>query len=1051
MSALGNNSFRAFLLGTCGVFALTIGSSQSFAAVCGGVVSATLDNGGNVEVFTSDCVVTQAEQPVVSTGTATATDIQLLSAGANISHLKIDAGAAIVNAGDNGTSGYAIRASGVSIAKITNDGFIASQAYGSAGTISVFRDANFTLHNGTESGSTEDSALIFTFQTPTTSSPSSTVSVYGSLQNQSFAEVSIIQGSEQSAGAIIHADEDEGQAIVVAGAFNGVDIQNRQGSIQGGSAITVYTPGPVSIINGIDADSTGSIISQAERGTSIFVDKGFVDPHQFQLEPSIVSIVNNVGSEILAEGFLSYAVAIGDVDGGTIHNYGTIASEEGWAYFRSGATGNKVVITNEGQMTGNIFLGNNDELIMSGGVITGSVAAFTDQGLVIIDADARLNGSIISTTGVTYDPITGAPDPTSIDIDFNFGLVSFRNDSTLTVGEYPRYDHLNDGIPFSLVSSTIETETDGTGALNILYLSYFTQSIGTSSAGLREVNFLSELSQLKTGTEYYVAETSVGSGAELYLPLDQTISGNLTIYGGLYLNDTELTLAQGPIGTQGDFTTASTSMLYTLVTADGVVGEVSGGASNDLGQIFVNGNAFIADGTTITAEIDQGVTISSGATYLFIDGNEASSETILGNAVLTESDGMIWGVYRGDSALIEGSDSVYDIFLVADPGSLATELVNELTGDTGEGLGEVLGELASDTTTTEALELFTNLTSLPTSEEIQVALTQLAPSTSGGAIQGSSAAIDAATSAVTARSDIVASALFGGETGMSAGDEYSEIGIWMQPYGFSAAQDERKGFDGYGADGYGFAFGVDKKLSPDFAFGGALSYGYTKVDGKGILSANQTEVDNYQAALYGVYSTSEWIAQVQVAYAVQVFDSVRQVTVGAISERPTANYDGSAFSSIAMLGRLVHAGDFTFTPTATIAYSFSQQDSYTEENAPTTALSVEEGDAESLKTALGLRVQYVRETVSGDIWKPEMRLGWQYEHLADAPESIAKFAFGSSSFTSSGAQPAKSSALVGAGLTYTTADGFSLSGQYNAEIKDAYLSNTATLMLRWEF
>lgn len=67
-----------------------------------------------------------------------------------------------------------------------------------------------------------------------------------------------------------------------------------------------------------------------------------------------------------------------------------------------------------------------------------------------------------------------------------------------------------------------------------------------------------------------------------------------------------------------------------------------------------------------------------------------------------------------------------------------------------------------------------------------------------------------------------------------------------------------------------------------------------------------------------------------------------------------------------------------------------------------------------------------------------------------APVTTAVFVFGGTSFRSEGASPAAHSAALGLGLTYAIGP-YSISANYDAELKDRYVGQAGLLKARMEF
>lgn len=704
---------------------------------------------------------------------------------------------------------------------------------------------------------------------------------------------------------------------------------------------------------------------------------------------------------------------------------------------------------------------------MQGGIINGTVLAPTGAGQVEVAADSRLNGALASTVGAVIG------DRSSVNLTANFGELLFTQEAALSVGHDPRNAVLNNNVFFSQLSADIRTAQNGTGTINYLFGTDIHQSVGTAAAGLRALNFLSGESQLGTsGASYYVATTTIGSGAKVTLVPDagttfagsgfagktgNQLAGDLTVNGTLDLGRETLRLTSGPGGSAGDVSVVASATLETMITDDGpndarlglTAATVTG--SEKLGQIINDGGVTIASGARVVPTIAAGVTVSDGARYNFVTSGSGVAAT-LGDGIIVASSGDVdFGVFRGDSILINGLSS--DVYLVANPAAAAGAVLSNLAINVpASDIISRIVEFASPTGSAGGQTLFAELLSVPTAAAVETALTQLAPDVSGGASQGASAAQGAATSTVGGRADTVQAALSSGYTGVAAGEDgMPSIGAWGQAYGFNAVQDKRQGSQGFSALGGGLVFGVDTEVAADTVLGVALSYGQARIDGRGTLSENQTDVDSYQASFYGVYQGDPWFVQGQLGYAFQQFDARRVVNVGALRETPSAEFDGQVFSAGMSAGYPLTAGDLTVTPSVSLDYVNAQQDGYTETGAPTTALTVNNNRDESLKTGLVARFSTHYEIGETSQIEPEFRIGWYHEMKAEAPNSVAQFAFGSSPFSSQGATPARDSLNVGVGATFIDAEGFTGMVQYDAEIKDRYLGNTLSVRARWAF
>lgn len=1018
------------LLGSAALSLLLAGGNVQAAEVCNGTPFPIGAPDGSV-LIGGVCLVTQA---ALDGSTQT---VQRLIAGAPVSQLTIESDATIINTlGPAGNTVLSGATGGGEITTLTNAGVLRSIST-DASTIAANPSIIFRLINTGTVDSQNAGSAVFVGQ-----------GVPGLGPALSNGDVLI-----NNSGSIIHSQTDSSRpfAIVIASNSGDVTINNMGGAINAPAPIIAQTNSAFYLTN----EGEGTISGTGDNQATVFVGNG-----NALFVPTAMNIVNGVGSTISATGENGSAIAVGPLASNSnprnITNHGTISSTglNGFAVFLPlNPAGGGVTVENDGTIEGDILLGNSDDLvIMSGGRISGSILAQTDQGFIDVSADSRINGAVASSSGASFG------DRSSVDLSLNFGTLTFTQDAALTVGHSPTNAALNNNVFFSQLSTDIRAAQDGKGTINYLFGTDINQSVGTSSAALKAANFLSGVSVLNNlDNAYFVRDTTIGSGARLELPGHRLIAGNMTVNGILDLNDNRLAVKSGAAGAVGDFTTVAGSTIITQIFADGPTSGTPGADNN--GYVTADGKVTLASGTQVLPEVQSGVSVSDGARYNLALGGGAShtGQASVGELIVAPSSAMTWGVFRADSALFSDiSGNASDVFLVANPGAAAGEALSNI--DTGgssganAGLISTFAEFASPTGQAEGQTLFAELLSIPSSEAIATALTQLSPDTSGGASQGASAAQGASSSAVGGRTDVVQAALSGAETGVAAGDTANQpIGIWGQFYGFNALQDRRRGNEGYSALGGGMVMGVDTRVSEDTVVGAAFSYGQTRIDGRGTLSNNRTDVDSYQASLYGVLQGAPWYLQSEVGFAFQEFDAVRAVTVGAISERPTADFGGLVFSAGLSGGYPIDLGKVTVTPSASLDYVYSEQAGYTETNAPITALAVNSNRDESLRSGLTTSVSTSFDLDEGGKLVPEVHLGWFHEFQATESNSVSSFAFGSTPFVSRGAKPAKDALNVGTSVDYVDNEGLSLSVQYNAEFKDRYLSNTLALRARWEF
>ena len=289
-----------------------------------------------------------------------------------------------------------------------------------------------------------------------------------------------------------------------------------------------------------------------------------------------------------------------------------------------------------------------------------------------------------------------------------------------------------------------------------------------------------------------------------------------------------------------------------------------------------------------------------------------------------------------------------------------------------------------------------------------------------------------------------------GATGVSSGEAADGAGFWLEAFGFRGDQKERSNVDGYQADTGGFVLGGDKAVgNGDARVGAAFAYGSTGISGKGATTANRTDIDSYQGIFYGSYNAGAWYADASLGYGRQQYDTKRVVSL--VGANLTGSHNANQYSAKLGFGLPFSSGVTTITPLASLAYVKLDQNGYTESDRNDTgaALSVDSTKTESLRSGLGAKLSVALAT--GELSPTlEARAVWNHE-FADTHQNITASFDGGDSFTTNGVSQSRDSANLGVGVNLKSKNGQTLSVNYDAEVKNDYVSHTAALKARFDF
>lgn len=817
------------------------------------------------------------------------------------------------------------------------------------------------------------------------------------------------QGSATTSGTI-SSSASGGAAVWVANTSGDVTINNVQGTISGETAVDVTTSGHIAITNG-NGTQAGRIIGTGADSALLLGTNNLGE----NLSPTF-TVTNNAGSEIKATQAGQTAIEVAHAVGAasSIANHGTIAAGAGGTAIdtRGNTSGsNGVAITNDGTIRGAVLMGVADTLTMAGGSIVGGVSG----------GAANVTGnSAISASGTQVEEV-------------NTGI-RFDGDHTLTLTKIKLLNRPG--------NTTTSVDNQGTIAIKggALY-----GEIGEQTKALKAVNITGGVVDLDNNT-YHVNQTTVQSGATLQIcgtgcsgdtPADpsQHIHGNLAVDGGtLDLTGAPITrISAGTAGSTGAFTTTSGSMIKVAITGDGTT---SGAGSSNLSQIITDGAVTLADGTRVVPVLSYSA-VTNGARYLWIDG---TGDATVGNVIASNTALLKWKVMRGDDASL-GQDAS-DVYMVAEKNSVTT-----VAGSSNS--LKVLGTLEQAAAGNAQLQALLDQIAANPGMAAKAA-EQLKPNTSvQSATQGSMNATTGTVNAVGARtSDMRVAQAAGGQTGIAAGESLKGFGVWAQAIGFTGSQGMRRGQDGFDADTLGMAFGGDIRVADPLRVGVAFSYSKTNVDSTGDSSGSGMDVNSYQGTLYASYTGAPWYVDGMLIYGVHKYDATRALT--ALSQVATADYEGRQYTAQVAGGYPLAFGNTVVTPNASLAYSRLNQDAYTESGAGGANLTVDSQQTDSVRSGLGVKASHTYKSGTMRL-VPEVRATWFHEYAAKEMETTAAFAAGGSTFTTTGAAPARDSLALGVGVNLIDSDQLTVSANYDAELKEHYLGHTGTLQVRWDF
>lgn len=654
-------------------------------------------------------------------------------------------------------------------------------------------------------------------------------------------------------------------------------------------------------------------------------------------------------------------------------------------------------------------------LTMAGTLNAAVTTSTGGQGILALGNGAAVNGNIgVSGTAINKITVNAAGNGT-ITGDVYAGTVDYLGDRTLTVA-----GNLN-----AVVNAT--TATAGNGTLTFSSTTTTGGAIGTTAA-LKAVNF-NGAGTSTLNHDISATTTTIASGATLAVgTTGKTITGTLTNNGTLNLGSLGLTqVKNGGTLTLGNLAVTMTSTANGRLTTD-VVGVTSGAI-------------------TVTPTL-SGIAVRNNDKFIIVRGAGVANITP-GNVTVANSALLSWTV--DDGSAITGTDRFNTAIAATDVVMKATVAsASTLSGVTSNAATAVNGVTNYTGTNADMVALQNAVNSLSTASSVNDAGQKLRPDAHGASAAAAMQATTQVQGVVASRSDSVRLAQSGGKQGVNTGEAMKGLGFWAEGFGGQYRQGMRDNIDGYAATTAGFAVGGDVKLADAVRAGLALSYANTDVNDKGARTGNGTEIDSYGATLYTSYTGSPWYVDGSVGVSLHKYDTTRRVNFTGFDQTATGSHDGWQYTARVDGGYPLPVGPAVVTPVAGVAYSHLNQDSFTETGASGANLAVDSSTTNSLRSSLGAKVGSTFQTDIGKL-APEFRAVWSHEFMDKSQDVTAAYAAGGSSFTTSGATPAREIYTLGVGMDLTTEDNLTLSANYDLELRDQYVGHTGRLRLRAEF
>jgi len=535
--------------------------------------------------------------------------------------------------------------------------------------------------------------------------------------------------------------------------------------------------------------------------------------------------------------------------------------------------------------------------------------------------------------------------------------------------------------------------------------------------------------------------TTTGAGTVQVDPsTTTTLTGTVTGAGGLTKIGTGTLIMSGTnTGFTGTTLVSAGTLRVNGSNANSATNVSSGGTLGGTGTVgatnIATGGTLAAGNSIGTLNVTGGLTFSTGSTYTVEVDDAGNSDKTIATGTITINGGTVdvraaAGTYKNLSTytILNGS-SVTGTFASAtsDLAYLTPSLVyNSNNVQLRMARNDVrFADPANDpaqkqtANSIEALgagnSIYDAVVNLNTAQA-RSAFDVLSGEHTGGIIQSFTSSLETVQNTISNR----ITALSGGGSDISSGDapEVSNAAsrVWSEvtgSFGHSDRRDETPKQDRRSA---GILAGIDVPLADGSTYIG----GYGGWERASLDTENEgasSDIDNIHLGVYAQHELGQGLRlSGGISGTRHDIDTTRHIVIPSLTATASSDTQGYTIGSFAEIAKTMAYEGVTVEPFASLQYTYSQLDGYTETGAGAANLHVADADTSTPGTRLGARFGKTLQWIDGTTLNLRTTLGWEHNYGSIDNKTTMTFAGGTTSFDAYGAPNSRDSAIVGVGV-----------------------------------
>jgi len=244
----------------------------------------------------------------------------------------------------------------------------------------------------------------------------------------------------------------------------------------------------------------------------------------------------------------------------------------------------------------------------------------------------------------------------------------------------------------------------------------------------------------------------------------------------------------------------------------------------------------------------------------------------------------------------------------------------------------------------------------------------------------------------------------------------------------------------------GVIVGVDGKVNENWVLGTFFDYEHTDADLDN--QGSKADVDSYSGGVYTGFHESDhggYYGNGLFAYTHNDYNSTRNIVIPGFGGTENGSTSGNQFEFNFDGGYDFTLTDYvTWGPVVGLQYNHLDVDSFNESGVPAANLAVGSQSMDSLRSRLGVRIDYHRLLAHKMAFATGLHAEWQHEFLDDSEGISASFiGDGLAPFSVQTTDPQRDAALVGLGADLTMRDRYTLFFDYDVQAgQDSYLEQS---------